>query len=208
MEKQNRVFSTKSALCLALLLLLGCAVLFGGITYARYQWEFTQASYFFTPENRIALTVYGEHLSEQVVHSGNLPATSGAWKAAEGGAQLDFSVANGKPDAFWQEDQQFAIRLAVGLTAEQAENLTVTLSYTDDNGDPVTVVAEPTAIAAGSFLHSSFGDGWIYEFTTQQSQLRFDLQGSAFDYRNFTITVTGSVPATLLDLQVTQMPAA
>lgn len=208
MEKRNRVLGTKGALCLALPLLLVCAVLTGGITYARYQWEFTQASYFFTPENRIALTVYGDHLSEQTVNAGAFPATSGTWTSIDGGAQMTFSVTNGKPSAFWQQDQEFVIRLAVGLTAGDAGNLSAVLSYTDEGGQPVSVTAEPFQIAAGSFLHSSFGDGWVYEFPAAEEQLRFALQGSNFDYRNFTLTVRGDIPATMLDLQVTQVSTA
>lgn len=208
MEKLKRVFSTKAALCLVLLLLLTCAAAAVGVTYARYQWEFTQASYFFTPENRAAITVYGAHLSDAVLDSGSLPATSGTWEPTDGGMELNFSVANGKPDTFWQKDQEFVIRLAVGLTVQDPSNLTVVLSYTDEDGNPVTVTADPEPIAAGSFRHSAFGDGWVYEFRAAEAQLCFSLQGSAFDYRNFTVTVTGTVPATLLDLQVIQIPAA
>jgi len=207
MEKLKRVFSTKSALCLALSLLLVCAVAAVGITYARYQWEFAQASYFFAPENSSGLTVYGAHLSDDLVSSGNLPATSGTWEQTEKGARLRFSVSNGTPEEYRQQEQTFVIRLAVGLTAENAENLSVVLSYTDDQGDPVSVTAEPIPITAGSFLHSAFGDGWVYSFRDGEAQLRFSLGGEAFDYRNFTVTVTGAVPATLLDLQVTQVPA-
>lgn len=208
MEKFKRVFSTKAALCLALSLLLVCAVAAVGITYARYQWEFAQASYFFTPENSSGLTMYGAHLSDELVSSGNLPATSGAWEQTEDGARLNFSVSNGTPAEYRKQEQTFVISLAVGLTAENAENLSVVLSYTDEQGDPVSVTAEPTPITEGSFRHSAFGDGWVYSFPDGEAQLRFSLAGDAFDYRNFTVTVTGTVPATLLDLQVTQVPAA
>ncbi len=208
MEKFKRVFSTKAALCLALPLLLVCAVAAVGITYARYQWEFAQASYFFTPENSSGLTMYGAHLSEDLVSSGNLPATSGTWEQTESGAQLRFSVSNGTPTEYRKQEQTFVISLAVGLTAENAENLSVVLSYTDEQGNPVSVTAEATPIASGSFQHSAFGDGWAYSFPDGETQLRFSLSGEAFDYRNFTVTVTGAVPATLLDLQVTQVPAA
>lgn len=208
MEKFKRVFSTKAALCLALSLLLVCAVAAVGITYARYQWEFAQASYYFTPENSTALTVYGAHLSDDLISSGNLPATSGAWEQTENGAQLNFSVSNGTPEEHWQQDQTFVIRLAAGLTADNPDHLSVVLSYTDEQGDPVTVAAEPASIASGSFQHSAFGDGWSYSFRDGEVQLRFSLSGDTFSYRNFTVTVTGTVPATLLELQVTQVPAA
>lgn len=207
MEKLKRVFSTKAALCLALSLLLICAAAAVAVTYARYQWEFMQASYFFTPENRAVLTVYDAHLSDAVLDSGSLPATSGTWEPTDSGMELNFSVANGKPDTFWQKDQEFVIRLAVGLTVQDPSNLAVVLSYTDEDGNPVTVTAEPEPIAAGSFRHSAFGDGWVYRLLVEDEELRFALQGSAFDYRNFTVTVTGTFPATLLDLQVTQIPA-
>lgn len=202
MEKFKRGFSTKAALCLALL--LTCAAAAVGITYARYQWEFVQASYYFTPASSSALTVYGAHLLDAVLDSGSLPATSGAWESTDGGMALKFSVSNGKPGQYRQQEQSFVIRLAVGLTAEDPANLSVVLSYTDDQGDPVTVTAEPEPIVAGSFQHSAFGDGWVYCFHVEDEELRFALQGDAFNYQNFTVTVTGMVPATLLELQVTQ----
>lgn len=204
MEKLKCVFSTKAPLWLALLLLLTCAAAAVGITYARYQWEFTQASYFFTPENRAELTVYGAHLSDAVLDSDSLPATSGTWEPVDGGMELSFSVANGAPDAFWQQDQEFVIRLVMGLTVQDPSNLEMVFSYMDENDNPVTVTADPEPITAGSFQHSAFGDGWVYRLRVEEEELRFALRGDAFDYRNFTLTVTGAVPATLLDLQVTQ----
>ena len=207
MEKLKSVFRTKAALCLALCLFLVAVAIIGGATYARYQWEFKQASYFFSSANNPGLTVYGAALTQQTLDSGTLPDTKAVWKQTGDGAALTFSVTNGKPDAFFQQEQVCGIRLSAGLTVEDPTALTVILSYTDEKGNPVSVVGEPVAIAAGSFQHSAFGDGWTYKFCSKGTELRFTLSGDAFDYRNFTIHVTGEVPATLLELQVTQIPA-
>ena len=62
MEKRKPNFSTKTALCCALLLLTLCVLLVGTITFARYSWEFAQASYQFVPATQRAITVYDKHI--------------------------------------------------------------------------------------------------------------------------------------------------
>lgn len=207
MEKLKRVFRSKKAICLALALLLIGAVLAGGVTYARYQWEFQQASYFFTPENTAAAVVYDGHITDDMVHRGILPGTVETWSLTSSGGAFQFSVANGDGNTAAQQDRHFVICIAAGLTVEDPENLAVVLTYTDEGGNAVSVTGEAAAIEEGTFQYDAFGDGWIYRFYTDQNELRFDLTGGSFDYRNFTVTVIGKVSPTLLELQVTQVPA-
>ena len=205
MEKKKRSISTKTALSCALLLITLCVLLVGTITFARYQWEFSQASYQFVPESRRAVTLYSGHLTEELVSSGKLSQTAGLWEQTGDVAAVQFSVANGTPTEFANEDRYFAISVAAGLAIESADALTVTLSYADENGSTVKITGKPVKIAEGSIQQTAFGSGWVYRFFDGEDELRFVLNGNAFFYENFTVTVAGDVPATLLDLQVTQL---
>lgn len=207
MDEKKRNFSIKTALCCALLLITLCVLLVGTITFARYQWEFAQASYQFVPESRRAVTLYSGHLTQQLVESGHLSQSSGMWEQTGDSATLQFSVANGTPAEFAKEDRYFAISIAAGLAIESADALTVFLSYQDENGRTVQILGTPEKIAEGSMQQTAFGDGWVYRFSENGEELRFLLKGNAFFYENFTVTVTGDVPAALLDLQVTQLKA-
>lgn len=205
MDKTKRNFSTKTALCCALLLITLCVLLVGTITFARYQWEFAQASYQFVPESQRIITIYDGYLTKDRIDSGRLSPVSGAWERTGNGAVVTFGVANGTLAEFALEERTFAIRIAAGLAIEEADALTVSLSYTDENGSTVTVTGTPEKIVEGSMQQATFGDGWVYRFFEGEEELCFTLKGNEFSYQNFTVTVTGSVSTTLLDLQVTQL---
>ena len=202
MKEQKCKISTKTALSYALLLITLCVLLVGTITFARYSWEFMQASYQFLPQSQLALTVYDGHITQE---TGALKPASTVWERVGDQAVLQFGVANGKPEEFAREDRGFAIRLAAGLSIEDPAALTVSLSYIDESGETVTLTGVPETIVEGSIQQAVFGDGWVYRFFENGEELRFSLKGNAFQYENFTVTVTGSVPATLLDLQITQL---
>lgn len=200
--------SAKIAMCLALLVISSCVILIGMRTLARYQWDFTQTSYLFTPASPESVAVYNGHLTQELIDGGRLPSASGIWERKENGATLEFSVANGSTLAFLQKEQLFTVCVAAGLVVEDPQQLTVTLTYADEeSGDAVSVTGTPVAITEGTLLHNSFGDGWVYRFYPDDNELSFALNGGAFSYRNFTVTVTGSVQATLLDLQITELRA-
>lgn len=205
MDERKPKFSTKTALCCALLLIALCVLTVGTATFARYAWEFAQTSYQFVPESRRAVSLYNGHLTGELVESGTLSPVSGMWEQTDSGAAIEFSVANGTPEEFAKEDSYFTVSISAGLAVEDPGALTVSISYPDENGRTVTVTATPERIAEGSMQQTAFGDGWVYRFLEGEDELRFLLKGNAFYYENFTVTVTGDVPATLLDLQVTQL---
>ena len=205
MDKKRTNISIKTALTCALLMITLCALLVGIVTFARYQWEFAQASYQFVPESQRAIMLYNGHLTQELIDSGSLQQTSGVWERTGDGGVIQVSVANGTPAEFAEEDRSVAISVAAGLAIEKADALTVSLSYTDENGSTVTVTGVPEKIPEGSMQQTAFGDGWVYRFFEGEDELRFLLKGKAFFYENFTVTVTGDVPAALLDLQVTQL---
>ena len=94
MDRTKRNFSTKTALCCALLLIALCVLLVGTVTLARYQWEFAQVSYQFVPESQRAVTIYDGHLTQEQIDSGRLSAASSVWEHTGNGAALTFGVAN------------------------------------------------------------------------------------------------------------------
>lgn len=205
MDRKTTKISTKTALSCALLLITLCVLLVGTVTFARYQWEFMQASYQFIPQSQRSLAVYDGHITQD---TSNLTQATGVWEHTGNGATLRFGVANGKPEEFAEEDRVFAIRIAAGLAIKDPGALTVSLSCTDENGSTVTITGVPSPIVDGSLQQTAFGDGWVYRFFEDGKELQFSLTGNAFSYENFTVTVTGEVPATLLDLQVTQLQGA
>ena len=204
MDERKPKFSTKTALCCALMLITLCVLLVGTVTFARYVWDFSQSSYYFEPESRRAVSLYGGYLTKELVDSGKLPQATGLWEQTGSGAAVQFSVANGTPAEFAPEDRYFIVSVAAGLAIENPAALSISLSYTDENGQNATVTAVPEKIVAGSMQQTAFGDGWVYRFYEGGEELQFLLKGNAFFYENFTVTVTGDVPVTLLDLQVTQ----
>lgn len=198
--------SAKIAMCLALLVILFCVILIGIRTLARYQWDFAQTSYLFAPASPETVSVYSGHLTQERIDSGRLPAASGVWERTENGAVLQFSVANGNTHAYLQKDQMFAVCVAAGLAPEDPQQMTVTLSYIDEeSGNTVSIAGTPVAIAEGSLQHNSFGAGWVYRFYSNEEELSFALSGNTFNYQNFTVTVSGAVPATLLDLRIIEL---
>ena len=190
---------------LAVLCMLVCLVLTVGITYARYQSEFSRRSYIFTPAAPNEIRLYGGGISDAWINGGTLPSLDDTWEKTETGAKLDFSVTNGQIGSFSQEDQTYVIRLAAGLSIQDPGNLTVTLHWTDaeDQSHSVTAVAE--AIETGSLLYDTYGDGWVYRFYTGWSEDKFTLTGGSLQYCNYTVTVSGNVEPTLLKLQVLRL---
>lgn len=180
-----------------------CLVLAVGVTYARYQYDFPRQSYLFTPAARDRVVLCGGGVSQDWIDGGNLPPLPETWEATASGVKLDFGVTNGYVGDFAQRDQSYTIYLAAGLSILEPENLTVTLQWQDGEGQTQQLTATALTIEKGSFLYDTYGEGWIYRFYADDREQNFFLAGGALNYQNFTITVSGAVDPTLLDLQVT-----
>ena len=193
---------TKYMAFLVCICVLACLTLAVGITYGRYQWEFPKKSYVFAPVAPDSLYLYGGGVSEEWIQGGNLPPVANTWEQIDGGVKLDFSVTNGQIDSVSWNDQTYVVRLVAGLNIRDPQNLAITLSWTDTEGQTHLATGVPAAIEKGSLLHNSFGEGWVYQFQTQGTEELFSLTGGQLRYCNFTVTVLGEVDASLLNLQI------
>lgn len=188
-------FLTLSCICV-------CVVLAVGVTYGRYQWEFPKRSYVFSPALPDSIYMCGGGISEEWISSGSLPPLEQTWESANDGAKLDFGVTNGNADHVSQQEQTFVVRLAAGLGIKDPGNMTVTLSWKGAAGQIHSATATATPIEKGSLLYNAFGDGWIYQFYVEDVEMYFTLPGGQLQYYDYTITVSGDVDPTLLNLQI------
>lgn len=193
---------TKCMTFLTCICVLICVTLAIGITYGRYQWEFPKKSYVFAPKSPDSLYLYGGGVNEAWIQSGTLPPVEDTWEKINGGVKLDFSVTNGQIGSISWNDQSYVVRLVGGLNIRDPQKLTVTLTWKDAAGQPHSLAGTPSAIEKGSLLHNSFGEGWVYQFKTQETEELFHLTGGQLRYCNFTITILGDVDASLLNLQI------
>lgn len=193
---------TKYMAFLTILCLCVCMVLAVGVTYGRYQWEFPKRSYVFSPSLPDSIYMCGGGISDVWISGGNLPPLSDTWEKTASGVKLDFGVTNGQIDHVSQQDQSYVVRLTAGLGIKAPENLTVTLTWRDATGQTHTFTATPTAIEKGSLLYNAYGDGWIYQFCIEDTEMHFTLPGGQLRYYNYTITVSGDADPTLLNLQI------
>ena len=193
---------TKYMAFLTLLCVCVCIVLAVGVTYGRYQWEFPKRSYVFSPTLPDGIYICGGGISDTWINSGSLPPLADTWEKTDNGAELDFGVTNGQIEYVSQQEQTFVVRLAAGLSIKTPENITVTLSWKGAAGQTHSATATATPIEKGSLLYNAYGDGWIYQFFIGDTEMYFTLPGGYLQYYDYTITVSGDVDPTLLNLQI------
>ena len=186
---------------LTLVCLVVCLALSVGVAYGRFQWEFPQMPYLFTPELPDNLFLCGS-VSEDWLDHGNLPELSDQWMPDGDGVKKEFGVTNGYAQLVSRQEQIYTVRLAVSLGVEDPTKLTVTLSWRDSQGEIHQETAEPVPIAEGTTLHTSFGDGWVYRFLQDGQEVKFSLPGGELAYANYAITVAGDVEPVMLDVQI------
>lgn len=187
--------------CAACVVVL-CLALAVGVTYARYQSEISRESYMFSPAAPDQIVLCGGGVSQEWIDGGNLPPVSESWEQNADAVKLDFAVTNGKSNDFAQRDQTYEIQLCAGLHVLNPENIAVLLSWQDDSGETCVAQGVAAPIEKGSFLYNTYGEGWIYRFYSGEEEVTFFLEGGALRYRNYTLTVSGDVEPTLLELQV------
>ena len=187
---------------LTLFCLVVCLALSVGVAYGRYQWEFPDRSYSFTPEVPDNIFLCGS-LPGDWLDYGVLPELQEKWLPNEDGVKLDFGVTNGNSQQVSQKEQSYSVRLAAGLAVTDPEDLTVILYWWDDADEICWAVARASPIQPGSALQASYGDGWEYRFYEDDgTELDFTLPGGQLAYENHAIAVFGEVASTLLDVQV------
>ncbi|MBQ2729862.1 MAG: hypothetical protein IJF69_03725 [Clostridia bacterium] len=190
----------KLILFVAIALIAVCLFSLIGVTYARLFTTIFSGPVNVTAHSNNAVYIYGNSLDESNINS-EWKAVSYGWSQEDTGASLQFFVANGTDsESFSKRDQTYNIRLISGVGGEGLE---VTLSYTDSEGKTALVESTSKAIAKGSPLYASNGEGWIYGFYDEDGkELTFELKGEELSYKNFVLTVLGTSELSLLNLQV------
>lgn len=192
---------------LAVLCLCTCLVLGVGASYARYQTDFLAASYWFQSGTYDTIAMHGFVAEKDLdaVKQGTWPKLQSGWSYTNNNsAQLKFSISNGaSAEEYGGRNQMVSIQLIASLSVEDPEQLQMTLTTVNDEGEEMQYTGIPAEIPTGSVLHSIYGDGWVYRFYDEENvEQTFLLEGNALDYQNFVLTVTGEVSPSLLSLEI------
>ena len=233
MSQQKPHSFRRYGICLVVLCLCGCLFLSIGATFARYRTEYQVEAYKFEAYAPQSYLLHGEVTTQEqidAIDQGTWPEYPNNWTmytpetapfvylvvGAPGeddvvlrpDAQLRFSVSNGLTDEqYTQRDQLISLQLVAPLTVEDPTKLTVVLSGPDllEPEKEVQYLAVPEAIEEGSFLYETYGYGWVYRFYEEDevTQAAFPLSGDGLEYTNFAISIKGTIPLSLLSLEIT-----
>ena len=184
-------------LILAVTLLLMCAVVMVGVTWARYQEE--ENSYLkYNTRKPATISVWSDYTDGILSGKDNV-----IWTTSGGKKTAYFYISNGTSVSDCaDEDLSATIRLLVSLNAADAEvDLTVF-----DGGPTLMRTGVPVPIQKNTPLHDTFGGGNTYIFRTEDGkELSWDLEGGALSVLAVQINVRNLEnieDAALLQLQI------
>lgn len=185
-------------LMLAVTLLLLCAVVAVGVTWARYQEEENSYLKYNTREPGAILL-----WSDYDPLTGELTEGNRAWRFSNGTGELDIYVSNGSSTIdYSEEDQSVSIRLIGTLGISDAQ-VSILVS---ENGIATRCTATPVPIQEGTPLYSTFGSGNTYIFRDEDGkELSWNLEGGTLSVLGVLINVQNLEKvedAALLQLQV------
>ena len=185
-------------LMLAVTLLLLCAVVTVGVTWARYQEEENSYLEYNTREPGMILL-----WSDYDPLTGELTEGNRAWRFSNGTGELDIYVSNGTSTVeYSEEDQSVSIRLIGTLGISNAQ---VSI-FVSENGVATRCTATPVPIQEGTPLYSTFGSGNTYIFRDEDGkELSWNLEGGTLSVLGVLIDVQNLEKvedAALLQLQV------
>lgn len=197
MRKKKRI----SLLAVLFILLAACLISAVGVTHSRFFSSIASTSLNFSTVSSDLLGVYGGSFSPESP-VGPWAKLEDGWTPGETDAVWKFFVINGLSDTqFADREQCFRVEAVSGIAAS---DITVDLTYTDKEGNPVTVRAIPKEIDAADSYYATHGEGKIYKFyDAEGKELNFVLEQGKLSYHNLTLTVTGTDVIGLFDLRVT-----
>lgn len=188
---------TKSIYLMALsaILLLGCAILLVGATFARYQTSSTSGLSYQAKEYASVYLWSDFGVSQQ--------STWQAESGTDGGLSLEFCISNGTDSGDCAEDdQQVTVRLAATLGIRSEED-TVEVALQTEDGK--TCLGTARQIMENTPLYASFGPGWLYTFQDEEGEeLSWTLKGGALSIQSMKLSVQGVdvKDTSMLQLQV------
>ena len=196
-QKKSKPIAVRR-LMLAVTLLLLCAVVTVGVTWARYQEEENSYLEYNTREPGMILL-----WSDYDPLTGELTEGNRAWRFSNGTGELDIYVSNGTSTVeYSEEDQSVSIRLIGTLGISNAQ---VSI-FVSENGVATRCTATPVPIQEGTPLYSTFGSGNTYIFRDEDGkELSWNLEGGTLSVLGVLIDVQNLEKvedAALLQLQV------
>lgn len=196
-QKKSKPIAVRR-LMLAVTLLLLCAVVTVGVTWARYQEEENSYLKYNTREPGMILL-----WSDYDPLTGELTEGNRAWRFSNGTGELDIYVSNGTSTVeYSEEDQSVSIRLIGTLGISNAQ-VSILVS---ENGIATRCTATPVPIQEGTPLYSTFGSGNTYIFRDEDGkELSWNLEGGTLSVLGVLIDVQNLEKvedAALLQLQV------
>lgn len=209
MNRRKLNISTWYSLGLAVVLVIFCLILSTGVTWARYRSEVSKDIHF-KVRKPVTVCLGQVERGEGAPEEGRFVQSGGAWVQNEDNTlQLNFAIANGANELSYEErNQEVHIRL-IGTLGIQSEEDTISLKLAfpnaDDPEEMETVKAKAVRIKAGSAMHTTFGDGWMFCFTDKKGEeLTWTLEGGALSWIEMELTMEGGAPAdtSLLQLQI------
>ena len=196
-QKKSKPIAVRR-LMLAVTLLLLCAVVTVGVTWARYQEEENSYLEYNTREPGMILL-----WSDYDPLTGELTEGNRAWRFSNGTGELDIYVSNGTSTVeYSEEDQSVSIRLIGTLGISNAQ---VSI-FVSENGVATRCTATPVPIQEGTPLYSTFGSGNTYIVRDEDGkELSWNLEGGTLSVLGVLIDVQNLEKvedAALLQLQV------
>ncbi len=187
-------------LLMLVLLLLACAILVVGVTWARYYAE-ESVHLQYTPRQPGMVLLWGGGGTETA--SLSEAEAEPAWIFYNGTGMLDFCLSNGTDETnFAEYDQNVSIRLMGSLSVTDAQ---VTITVFEEE-EAKTWAALPVQIREGTPLYDSFGGGYAYVFQDENGEeLSWMLEGGALSLLSAQIEVLHleqAEDAALLQLQI------
>ena len=211
MNRRKLNISSWYSLGLAVVLMVTCLLLSAGATFARYRSEVGK-SIIFKVRQPVTVCLGSVEYGEGHPEEGRFIRTDeGNWTQDDNdNLHLKFAIANGETElSFEQLDQEVGVRLigTLGIQSE-ADDISVMLTFpkADEPEEFETVEAKVVRIAAGSAMHATFGDGWVFCFTDKKGEeLTWTLEGGKLSWTEMELIMEGATPidTSFLQLQIT-----
>lgn len=197
---------------LSLVLLAAAMVISTGTAFARYRQEReAEITMEVKPATQIGLGVLREPTEEEVENAGgkkDLVFDSSViprWEINGDTCLLRLAIANGVSESeFYKSDVKVTLRLIATLglwEGEKAADIYLRLPSETSASGYEEVLAAVSAIEAGTALHTTHGDGWVYEFRNGEEEQSWILTGGEFSCVEVVLVMKNAAPGNASLLQ-------
>lgn len=210
LQKMNKILWY--SLGLALLLLAAAMVVSTGTAFARYRQDReAEITMEVKPATQISLGVLREPTEEEAAAMGGKKdlifdsSITPQWEISGDTCLLRLAVANGVSETeFYKSDLNVTLRLIATLglwEGEKAADIYLRLPSETAKSEYAEVLAAVSAIEAGTALHTTHGDGWVYKFQNAEEEYAWTLSGGEFTCVEVVLVMKNAVPGNASLLQ-------